>query len=100
MSIYTSLTEKQKQGKKQFAVLVDPDKPSDKEIINIAENAQKSSVDYFFVGGSLLTNNNLDICIKLLKEHSTIPIVLFPGNTLQMSNKADAFLFMSGTQKC
>ncbi|MCK4406933.1 MAG: geranylgeranylglyceryl/heptaprenylglyceryl phosphate synthase [Bacteroidales bacterium] len=95
MSIYTSLIEKQKQGKKQFAVLVDPDKPSDKEIINIAENAQKSSVDYFFVGGSLLTNNNLDICIKLLKEHSTIPVVLFPGNTLQMSNKADAFLFLS-----
>ncbi len=95
MSIYTSLIENQEQGKKQFAVLVDPDKPSDKEIISIAENAQKSSVDYFFVGGSLLTNNNLDICIKLLKEHSNIPVVLFPGNTLQMSNKADAFLFLS-----
>ena len=95
MSIYTSLIENQEQGKKKFAVLVDPDKPSDKEIISIAENAQKSSVDYFFVGGSLLTNNNLDICIKLLKEHSNIPVVLFPGNTLQMSNKADAFLFLS-----
>jgi len=95
MSIYTSLIENQEQGKKQFAVLVDPDKPSDKEIIRIAENAQKSSVDYFFVGGSLLTSNNLDICIKLLKEHSNIPVVLFPGNTLQMSNKADAFLFLS-----
>ena len=95
MRIYTSLIENQEQGKKQFAVLVDPDKPSDKEIISIAENAQKSSVDYFFVGGSLLTNNNLDICIKLLKEHSNIPVVLFPGNTLQMSNKADAFLFLS-----
>ncbi len=95
MSIYTSLIENQEQGKKQFAVLVDPDKPSDKEIISIAENAQKSSVDYFFVGGSLLTNNNLDICIKLLKENSNIPVVLFPGNTLQMSNKADAFLFLS-----
>jgi len=95
MSIYTSLIENQEQGKKQFAVLVDPDKPSDKEIISIAENAQKSSVDYFFVGGSLLTNNNLDICIKLLKEYSNIPVVLFPGNTLQMSNKADAFLFLS-----
>jgi len=50
---------------------------------------------FFFVGGSLLTNNNLDSCIKLLKAHSDIPVILFPGNTYQLSNKADGFLFLS-----
>lgn len=95
MSIYSSILEKKKMGKKQFAVLIDPDKPEDDEIIRIAENAAKAEIDYFFVGGSLLTNDNLDHCISLIKQQVAIPVVLFPGNTLQMSNKADAFLFLS-----
>ncbi len=80
---------------KKLAVLVDPDKPTDSEIICLAKNAQKAGVDLFFVGGSLLTNDNLDSCIKLLKAHSSIPVVMFPGNSLQLSKKADAFLFLS-----
>ncbi len=95
MNIYQSILNKKKENKKQLAVLVDPDKPNEKQVINIAKLASEANVDLFFVGGSLLTNNNLDICIKLLKENSTIPVVLFPGNTLQMSNKADGFLFLS-----
>lgn len=97
MNIYQSILEKKAKGQKQFAVLVDPDKPSDEQIIELAQNAKAAKVDYFFVGGSLLTNNNLDPCIKLLKEHIDIPVVLFPGNTLQMSSKADGFLFLSLT---
>ncbi|MCD4774397.1 MAG: geranylgeranylglyceryl/heptaprenylglyceryl phosphate synthase [Bacteroidales bacterium] len=95
MNLYSSILEKKKTGKKQFAVLVDPDKPSEKEIVTIAQNAQQAKVDYFFVGGSLLTNDSLNICIKLLKENSSIPVILFPGNTLQMSGRADAILFLS-----
>lgn len=95
MNIYESIVEKSKNKKKQFVVLVDPDKPSDKEIASLAGIAQDSKVDYFFVGGSLLTNNNLDQCIKILKENADIPVILFPGNTLQLSNKADAFLLLS-----
>lgn len=80
---------------KKLAVLVDPDKPTDSEIIRLATKAEKAGVDLFFVGGSLLTNDNLDSCIKLLKANSTIPVVMFPGNSLQLSKKADAFLFLS-----
>ena len=97
MSIYQSIVEKKKLGKKQFAVLIDPDKPTESEVIKIAQRAMDANVDYFFVGGSLLTNNNLDLCIKGLKENADIPVVLFPGNTLQMSAKADGFLFLSLT---
>lgn len=90
-----SLNEHFNRPGKQFAVLIDPDKPTDSEIISIATRSVKSGVDFFFVGGSLLTNNNLDSCIKLLKAHSDIPVILFPGNTYQLSNKADGFLFLS-----
>ncbi len=80
---------------KKLAVLVDPDKPTDSQIVTLAEQSMQCGVDFFFVGGSLLTNNNLDSCVKLLKAHADIPVVLFPGNTYQFSNKADGFLFLS-----
>lgn len=95
MSIYSTILERTENKQKQFVVLVDPDKPTDRQIAKLAVKAEKAGTDYFFVGGSLLTNNNLDQCIKILKENSDIPVILFPGNTLQMSNHADAFLFLS-----
>lgn len=95
MSVYEAITQKMQQGHKQFAVLVDPDKLSLDEVERLAIRASSAKVDYLFVGGSLLINNQLDQCIKVLKEKSEIPVVLFPGNTLQMSWKADAILFLS-----
>jgi len=95
MSVYEAITHKMQQGRKQFAVLVDPDKLSLSELEQLALQASHARVDYLFVGGSLLINNQLDQCIKVLKEKSEIPVVLFPGNTLQMSWKADAILFLS-----
>jgi len=52
-------------------------------------------VDYFFVGGSLLTNDNLNDCIKTIKDNSKIPVILFPGNTMQINQNADGILFLS-----
>ena len=95
MSIYQDILDETKQGRKQLAVLIDPDKLLNKDVENIAINAAKSGVNYFFVGGSLLVNNELDQCIKTLKANSEIPVILFPGNTMQMSWRADAILFLS-----
>lgn len=76
-------------------MLVDPDKQTIKETERTAHSASDAGVDYFFVGGSLLVNNLLEECVKTLKENSQIPVILFPGNTMQMSWKADAILFLS-----
>ncbi len=95
MDIYKSITNKKNKGQKQFAVLIDPDKPTEKEILRIAELSLSANVDYFFVGGSLLTNDYLENCILTLKKHTNIPVVLFPGNTLQISKHADAILLLS-----
>lgn len=95
MNIYSQITEKKANGKKQFAVLIDPDKLDDEQVKYIAELALKAEVDYFFIGGSLLINNSLDSCISRLKKETAIPIVLFPGNNMQLSYKADGILFLS-----
>lgn len=95
MNIYQSIIERKAKNLKQFAVLIDPDKPSDKQLAEITLLSNEAKVDYFFIGGSLLTNNNLDNCIAVLKANSNIPVILFPGNNLQISCKADAIFFLS-----
>jgi putative glycerol-1-phosphate prenyltransferase len=90
--IYNSIIEKRSKGQKQLAILVDPDKFDPARIIDVA---QASGVDYFLAGGSLLTNGNLDHCIEEIRKRSEIPVVLFPGNTMQISKQADAILLLS-----
>lgn len=81
--------------KKQLSVLVDPDKLSPEQLIRTAKISQKSGVDFFFIGGSLMTSDMLFHCVRTLKENSEIPVVLFPGNTYQIARNADALLFLS-----
>lgn len=95
MSIFTTITDKKNNSVKQFAVLVDPDKPDNSQIEAISKLSSDAGVDYFFVGGSLLSKNSLDNCIKILKTNSSIPVIIFPGNNLQISSYADAILFLS-----
>lgn len=81
--------------KKQLAVLIDPDKLSPEQLANTSGIAQKAGVDFLFVGGSLMTSDTLFHCIRTLKENSKIPVILFPGNSYQISRNADAMLFLS-----
>jgi phosphoglycerol geranylgeranyltransferase len=95
MNILESITFSVKKGQKQLAVLVDPDKADEQQLLILSHLAAEKAIDYFFVGGSLLVNNGLDNCIKVLKDNSDTPVILFPGNTMQISYKADAILFLS-----
>lgn len=95
MNIYSSILEKKAEGKKQFALLIDPDKLNPSDTLSIIDKAQRAEVDFFFVGGSLLVNDYFDRCIKTIKENCSVPVVLFPGNSLQISYSADAILFLS-----
>jgi putative glycerol-1-phosphate prenyltransferase len=95
MSILTQLEQAKQQGKKKFVVLIDPDKVRLGNMDNVLDNAVKAKVDYFFIGGSLIVNNQLDQCLLTIKEQCHIPMILFPGSSLQLSWKADAILFLS-----
>lgn len=93
--IYHSLTEGKRQGKKSFAVLIDPDKVNDTSIEQLITLAVGAKVDYFFVGGSLVISNYLDECVKFIKRNCNIPVILFPGSPNQVSKYADALLYLS-----
>lgn len=90
--IYTSILKKKQEGKKLFAVLIDPDKFESTEVIHLAESAK---ADFIMVGGSLLTTGNFEQCIATIKKSTQLPVIIFPGNNLQISNEADAILLLS-----
>lgn len=81
-------------GEKSVALLLDPDKTGDEQLRHILELATECRTDYIFVGGSL-TFNSVDNLISSIKERCPVPVVLFPGNLLQLSHKADAILLLS-----
>ncbi len=95
MQVYNAIKEKTTQGVKQFAVLIDPNIPSIEDIIRIAQSAEDAGADYIFVGGSILINDNFAFCIKIIKDNCSLPIIIFPGNMLQIDKQADAILLLS-----
>ena len=68
MTLYNKIIEDKKKNKKTFALLVDPDRQDKKQLMSVVDKANKAEIDYFFVGGSLLTNDNLDLCISTIKN--------------------------------
>jgi len=80
--------------KKSIALLLDPDKAKGESLQHILKKANETSTDYIFAGGSL-TFNSIDNLINDIKELSSIPVILFPGNLLQLTLNADIILLLS-----
>jgi len=80
--------------KKSLALLIDPDKVKGEPLDKILTGAVENRVDYILAGGSL-TFNSIEVLIDYIKERCTIPVILFPGNLLQLSCEADAILLLS-----
>lgn len=80
----------------QIAVLIDPEKSLDVEYLrDLIKKAEFAGIDYFFVGGSTANKTQLDFVVRTLKALTLIPVVLFPGNYHQVSEDADALLYLS-----
>jgi putative glycerol-1-phosphate prenyltransferase len=94
-SLYDRLLENTKTGRKSFAVLIDPDKVRLNRLAEVLENGTHHEVDFFFVGGSLVFNDMLDEVLNLIRNKTSIPCILFPGNTYQLNEKADGILLLS-----
>lgn len=80
----------------QIAVLIDPEMTNTSEDLQkIVEKAEFAKVDYFFIGGSTVTRVDFQKTSSILKGLSDIPLVIFPGDHQQLSNDADALLYLS-----
>jgi phosphoglycerol geranylgeranyltransferase len=93
--IYQYILNNTNNDVKMFGVLIDPDKQNVKKLLEIVKICNNSAVDFFFVGGSIITQGDIQKTTRLIKENSTKPIIIFPGNPDQVSDYADAILFLS-----
>lgn len=78
-----------------YIVLIDPDKADARGVGKIVEAACDGGADALFVGSSLIINSDYDVLLQQIKAISTVPVIIFPGNTMQISPHADAILFLS-----
>ena len=93
--LYDELRTRQQQSRKALAVLLDPDNLNETSLLHLLRLAQVHPVDYFFVGGSLVLSSHQAALIALIKEHSTVPVLLFPSHSLHLDGPADGILLLS-----
>ncbi|WP_289664844.1 geranylgeranylglyceryl/heptaprenylglyceryl phosphate synthase [Flavobacterium panacagri] len=95
ITIRQQILEAKGNGQKLLAVLLDPDKILLENVAHLIQKINESPATHIFVGGSIVQNNILEELISILKQKTTLPVVLFPGDPSQISPKADAILFLS-----
>lgn len=94
-NIYNHILQSKANNEKLLAILLDPDKIDWNNLALLIEKINQSPATHIFIGGSLVETNFLNELILKIKENCILPIVLFPGNPSQISDKADAILFLS-----
>lgn len=94
--INLSLLRKLENQKANFLLLLDPDRIDHDDLVKIVGTASVNGVDGFLIGSSLITTSKYQEFVRTVKNLAQdVPVILFPGNTMQISDKADAILFMS-----
>jgi len=92
-SVYENLFRKSKSG---VIVLFDPDRTPKEEAIKKMEKLNKNDfIKGYFIGTSFQMTFGIDDYVKAIKEHTDLPVVMFPSDHAQLSRYADAMLYMS-----
>lgn len=93
-NIYNDILKAKSDKTKLLAILLDPDKIVWENLSVLISKINQSPATHIFIGGSLVITNTISELIIHLKQKTTLPTVLFPGNPTQISNEADAILFL------
>lgn len=94
MKIYQKILDAKANNQKLLAILLDPDKIVWKHLDHLISKINQSPATHIFVGGSSFEGSNLAELIIKLKQQTTLPILLFPGNPNQITAEANGILFL------
>lgn len=95
MRIYDHLLNTISSKGAAYLILLDPDKIAEDKLPAFVKYCEKSGVDGFLIGGSLLVNGNLESFIDKVKNTTGLPVIIFPGSINQIYPAADAILYLS-----
>jgi len=94
-SVYQYLMDIKKRQSAGFLVLIDPDRSSSETVVEQAVRYEETGVDAILVGTSLMMANGFDNFIEAVRNVVNIPVIIFPGEKSQVTDRADAILFLS-----
>jgi phosphoglycerol geranylgeranyltransferase len=94
-TVFDMVAGRLQAGKKCYWVLLDPDDFSIAEAEEIARTSETCGVNALLIGGSLLHSNHFDAFVGAVKNATTLSVLLFPGDSTQLSSHADALLYLS-----
>ncbi|MDT0641201.1 geranylgeranylglyceryl/heptaprenylglyceryl phosphate synthase [Zunongwangia sp. F363] len=93
-TIYSEFLNSANNKLKRLCILVDPDKFAN-EKAGFFLKSLPVETSFIFVGGSTVAACKTEATVKALKEHTHLPILLFPGDYTQITEEADGILFLS-----
>ena len=94
-SIYQNILKSIPNQEKLLAVLIDPDKMDIELLPDFIKRVNTSVTTHIFVGGSTVEEEATERLVIEIKKLTLLPVVLFPGDVSQVTNKADVLLFLS-----
>lgn len=94
-SIYQDILDSISQKKKLLAVLIDPDKMKLEGLSGFMLKLNNSKATHVFVGGSTVEEHVTESLVSEIKNHTNSPVIIFPGDVNQITESADALLFLS-----
>ena len=92
--MYSKIINAKNEKRTLFAVLIDPEKCFGQRLIDFVKKIDATLPDFILVGGSQM-QSSVQQAISTIKELTKIPVVLFPGNSMQFCKNADAMLFLT-----
>ena len=95
MDIYQNIINSISKGEKLLAVLIDPDKMKVEAVSSFIAKVNQSIATHIFVGGSEVDEGLTGILVSNIKKYTDLPVVLFPGDIIQITDEADGILFLS-----
>lgn len=94
-SIYQDILVSISKNKKLLAVLIDPDITKPKNVSGFMIKVNASMASHIFVGGSEVDESVTEKLVSEIKNLTDLPVIIFPGDVSQITQKADALLFLS-----
>ncbi|MBI6117163.1 phosphoglycerol geranylgeranyltransferase [Salegentibacter maritimus] len=93
-NFYAEISRASTKGEKLLAILIDPDKFKEPEAEAYLKRIPKET-SHIFVGGSSVAKCKTEKTVNSIKKHTNLPVILFPGDYSQITETADALLFLS-----
>lgn len=93
--VYEQLLTARRERGGCFCLLIDPDRLPAAQMQTLVGSAEDCGVDMILVGTSFMMQSSFSRAVHLMKEASSLPVVIFPGSSTQVTAEADAVLFTS-----